>query len=85
MKSSKYLRKVGKKGKRWANFRRKFLKKLVGWDGRVACQKCGKRLEIPEVEVDHVIKRSVRPDLVFDETNLVALCSDCHRKKHSVR
>ncbi len=32
---------------------------------------------------DHVIPRSVRPDLALDPSNYAAACNDCNRRKSS--
>lgn len=35
----------------------------------------------PANEVDHIVPRLVRPDLVYDWDNLQALCKSCHSRK----
>jgi|ERR1043166_3976649 5-methylcytosine-specific restriction endonuclease McrA len=44
------------------------------------CQICGLR-DTEIMEVDHIIPKSVRPDLRFELTNLMTLCPNCHRRK----
>ena len=45
----------------------------------VCCKLLGRR--VPSTEVDHIIPCKVRPDIMYDESNLQALCGKCHRKK----
>lgn len=52
------------------------------WGGYYECNYCHKWLHY--IEVDHIIKRSVRPDLVFDKSNLQLLCHSCHVQKDQV-
>ena len=44
------------------------------------CAECGKKHE--RYEIHHVIPKYQRPDLAFDENNVVALCRSCHKKMH---
>lgn len=71
------IRKIGKQGKKWLAFRRKFLMKRAEWWGGWTCEHCGR--ECLYVEVDHIKKRSTNPELKYDETNLAILCKNCHR------
>jgi len=68
---------LGSKSQRWIKFRKEFLKDKKNFEGYYTCEKCGRWVEY--IEVDHIIKRSVAPHLVFDMSNLRALCSPCHR------
>ena len=43
------------------------------------CNKCGKHGG--SLEVDHIVPRSVRPDLAADKSNFQMLCRSCHAKK----
>ena len=54
----------------WQWCRRVFLKKV----GKV-CVCCG---STKHIQVHHILPRHIRPDLVVDMTNLIALCKDCH-------
>jgi len=54
--------------RRWRKFRRWFLRR------HPLCEHCG----APASEVHHVTDRRERPDLAFDEKNLLALCKPCH-------
>ena len=64
---------------KWLKFRKGFLKDKKNFQGYYICSLCGKWVE--NIEVDHIIKRSIAPDRVFDETNLQLLCNICHRTK----
>jgi hypothetical protein len=37
---------------------------------------------VPATEVHHIVEQIDRPDLVFDMENLLALCHDCHNRRH---
>lgn len=45
------------------------------------CADCG--AENKPLEIHHVIPRHENPDLAFDIDNVVALCHDCHKLRHS--
>lgn len=45
------------------------------------CDDCG--AENKPLEIHHVIPRHENPDLAFDIDNVVALCKDCHKIRHS--
>lgn len=45
------------------------------------CADCG--AENKPLEIHHVIPRHENPDLAFDIDNVVALCKDCHKLRHS--
>ena len=57
-------------GRSWQSTRDNYLKET----GKV-CRCCG---STKNVEVHHKIPRHIRPDLVHDKNNLIALCRDCH-------
>lgn len=63
---------------KWLSFRKAFLKGKQNFQGYYTCELCGRWYE--NIEVDHIIKRSIAPHRVFDETNLRILCHDCHLK-----
>ena len=68
--------------RKWLAFRAKWLKtQPTDWIGRYTCNGCGNLTEYPEV--DHIVKRSVAKDRVYDETNLQILCNGCHDRKHN--
>lgn len=69
---------------RWSALKKEFKAKHVQENGWYICDTsqgygCGRWFQY--IEVDHVIKRSVRPDLKYEEGNLQLLCHDCHMKK----
>lgn len=72
---------------RWKALRAEYMAEVVNDEGYWECSTkhghgCGRWLTKPEVTVDHIIKRSVAPDRVFDKTNLQILCwNPCHLKK----
>lgn len=45
------------------------------------CTDCG--AEDKPLEIHHVIPKHENPDLAFDINNVVALCQDCHKLRHS--
>jgi 5-methylcytosine-specific restriction endonuclease McrA len=69
----KRIRKVGKKGIRWAQFR----KQILGRDNHLCL--CGRTA----AHVHHKKKRSTHPELVFVASNCISLCGPCHRKEHA--
>lgn len=62
----------------WLSFRRRYLKGKKNHEGYYVCEIGGEWTKYPEV--DHIIKRSLAPHRVLDETNLRVLCSMCHLK-----
>jgi len=54
----------------WQRCRKAFLAKV----GK-QCVCCSSKKQI---EVHHIQPRHIRPDLAVDQTNLIALCHDCH-------
>jgi len=44
------------------------------------CQICGLQ-DKDIIEVDHIIPKTINPDLKKDINNMVALCPNCHRRK----
>lgn len=73
---------------KWKRCRKAFLRTQLNNEGFYVCSQlnghgCGRWLQAGEVEVDHLIKRSVRPDLKYDHKNLQCLCHACHLRKDS--
>lgn len=71
------------RGKRYPN----------GWDAfarafrqqHPLCENClNEGRTTPATEVHHIVKVSVRPDLVFEERNLMAVCRPCHEVVENV-
>lgn len=67
------------KRSKWSRVRRHYLAKHVMANGWYVCAACGRWTQEPEV--DHIIKRSVRPDLIYNEDNFQILDHDCHVRK----
>lgn len=47
------------------------------------CWMCHKWVHIDDMELDHIISRSRRPDLRYVHSNLAPSCHDCNTKKGS--
>lgn len=45
------------------------------------CEDCKPGRTTPAREVHHKVKVSVRPDLMYEPTNLMSLCTRCHSKR----
>jgi 5-methylcytosine-specific restriction endonuclease McrA len=74
----------GKVGKEWLKVRRAWLKaNPPNHQGYYVCAICGRWVHESEVEVDHILARTRRPDLRFDHTNLQPAHSRCNTKKGS--
>jgi len=72
------------KAQQWVAFRRTWKKKHPPNDeGFYECWLCGKWVLPNEITLDHVIPRSRRPDLVFEETNIKPACWTCNTLKGS--
>ena len=59
---------------KWRELRREVLKKYGE-----RCMRCGETEDA--LEIDHIKKWSVRPDLRYELANLQVLCAKCHRWK----
>jgi 5-methylcytosine-specific restriction endonuclease McrA len=62
----------GHNDRRWRNLRAQVIA------AEPICHWCH---EEPSTEADHVIPVSVRPDLEYEETNLVGACTTCNRRR----
>ncbi|SHF44191.1 HNH endonuclease [Caloramator proteoclasticus] len=61
---------------RWKRLRIKFLKE------NPLCAECGKKgIVRPAEVVDHIIPHKGNKELFWDESNLQALCKECHDRK----
>ena len=59
-------------GWRWSKWRN-------GWMRRYPlCADCGSLAQC----VHHIVPRHVDPSRIYDETNCVSLCRDCHDERH---
>ena len=72
-----YIKRVGKRTKRWQATRREYLKGLPEEERRCAISGCTNQ----DLEVDHILGRGRRPDLVNEISNLQLLCSFHHHEK----
>ena|SRR3990167_3022879 len=78
------LKKTGKKWNKWTAFRKKYLKNHPpNHEGYYQCYLCFRWIESKDITLDHVIPRSARPDLVFDENNIRLCCGQCNSEKGS--
>lgn len=62
--------------RKWLAFRAKFLKDKKNFQGYYICENCERGFT--HIEVDHIVKRSIDPSRVYDESNLRLLCHECH-------
>jgi len=72
-KPRKAIKQRGKHYDLWQEARKIF----VANNPDAKCSFCGN----PATDVDHKIKRSVRPDLRYVQSNLQWLCRRCHNRK----
>lgn len=78
------MRSVGKKGREWLAFRRRWIKNHPpNHQGFYVCYMCGKWVIPSEMELDHMKSRSRYPELAFDEHNIRPSCHKCNQKKGS--
>lgn len=78
------LRRLGKTGRQWIAFRKKWLRHhLPNHQGYYECYICLKWVLENAVELDHVKSRSRHPELVFDENNIKPICHGCNQRKGS--
>ena len=53
-------------------------------DERPLCEDCQEVGRVrPSEEVHHIKGSQVAPHLMYERSNLVALCYECHRKRHN--
>lgn len=65
----------------WVSCWNKKVKPEVSERQGFRCADCG--AEDKPLEIHHVIPRYENPDLAFDIDNVVALCNECHKIRHS--
>ena len=46
------------------------------------CMVCGRREDLMDMELHHVVPVSEDPSMVARESNLMLVCHDCHKKIH---
>lgn len=68
----------------WLKFRKKWIENNPpNHEGQYLCGICGKPVSSSSFELDHVIPRSNRPDLIYEYSNLQPSHSECNYKKGS--
>lgn len=80
-KPKKQIANKGTQHKKWAKFRKKW--KEEHRDEEKHCWICGKYLKNGAFTLDHILPRSRRPDLVFEESNIKPACWECNLEKGS--
>ena len=73
------------KSRAWKTCRESYIKTVGG-----VCEECAKYgIIAPAEEVHHKVHLNERnindPHITLDYSNLIALCRECHRRKHSKR
>lgn len=81
-KRPKRVIKAGRVANRWQTTRRQWFK--ANQRESYSCHYCGRFLLKNEVELDHYLSRSRRPDLRFELSNLVPSCHRCNQEKGSM-
>lgn len=63
---------------RWRRFSKHILKR-----DKYLCRMCLRygRKNTATI-VHHIIPLEIRPDLAFDDANVISVCADCHNKAH---
>lgn len=79
-KPRKRIKQQGKQAQKWKDKRAEYLEKQPD---TLKCYLCGKILTKKTVTLDHVIPRSRRPDLRYNDDNLKLCCWFCNTKKGS--
>ncbi len=82
------LKKSGAKSKAWQKFRNEKAARDRDEEGIIRCQdtriglpRCG--VGLPDMDLHHIQGRNARPDLYFEESNLVWLTRECHNDAHN--
>jgi hypothetical protein len=81
--SKRYAAKKKKNGENqtaWIKFRQSFLEGKSDNEGNFECQICGRLIKVPHLH--HIQERNIRPDLIYDSTNIEILCASCHMRTH---
>jgi hypothetical protein len=70
----------GENSRHWKGGDWRYWKKMCLTRDDYTCQICG--LREPEImDVDHIIPKTINPELKFEMSNLMVLCPNCHRRK----
>lgn len=79
---------MGKVAVAWYKYRKDWIKRHGGDEGRWICALqcsplCKKILTIETLTLDHIIPRSRRPDLRYEDSNMQPACFFCNSEKGS--
>ena len=82
------LKKLGAKSAQWRKFRNEKASRDRDEEGIIKCQdykiglpRCG--VGLPSMDLHHIQGRDARPDLYYEESNLVWLTRKCHNDAHN--
>lgn len=82
------LKKSGAKSAQWRKFRNEKANRDRDEEGIIKCQdykiglpRCG--VGLPSMDLHHIQGRDARPDLYYEESNLVWLTRKCHERVHN--
>lgn len=68
----------------WLKFRKIWLKNnQPNHEGQFLCGICGKPVDAKDMEIDHILPRSNRPDLAYCPDNMQPTHSICNYRKGS--
>jgi len=70
----------GKDNPNWAGGSKYYVKQKALERDEYKCQKCGFK-DIQIMCVDHILPKSIYPELALDINNLQTLCPNCHARK----
>lgn len=80
MSKSKMGKQINKKNPNWKDGKWRYVRKQVLIRDNYTCQHCN--LKEPDIMVvDHILPKSIYPELRLDLNNLVTLCPNCHARK----
>lgn len=82
-KPKKPIKLMGKVAKQWVEYRQDWIKRNMTTSGTWLCYLCGVVLTLNTLTLDHIIPRSARPDLRFDDRNIKPCCYRCNSQKGS--
>lgn len=71
---------------KWRNTKKKWIaKNPPDKDGYYICAICGHRVHISKLSLDHIISKSLYPELMYDLTNLQPTHDFCNKEKGNGR
>ena len=83
LKAKKPMKRIGKVGLQWIEDRKLWITNNPAKNGFWNCEYCGKKLDINNLTLDHMLSRGRHPDKRRDQTNLVPACYTCNANKGS--